>query len=132
VTALRALLAVVAALMIAWFAVLLRDDRIGSQAGARIFHHPYLSDAEWQRNMDRLRKAELLNPDRHWAVTRAGLLLPRSTRKAERQAETVLRSEPDNIDAWGVVLQATQARDPKEAARAAAAIRRLDPLGSRR
>jgi hypothetical protein len=130
VTVLRALVAVIAALLIAWFAVMLRDERIGSHASSRIFDHPNLNDAEWRRNMDRLRQAGLLNPDRHWAVTRAALLLPRDPRRAAREAESVLRREPENIGAWGIVLRATEGRDPKKAARAAAAIRRLDPLGS--
>jgi len=46
-------------------------------------------------------------------------------------AESLLRDEPENIGAWGLLSQAAGTLDPARAAQAEAEIRRLDPLGSR-
>src|SRR5688572_9524083 len=58
----RIAIAVVALLVVAWSAVLWRDDRIGSEASNRLLVSKQLSDAEWAREVERLRDAELLDP----------------------------------------------------------------------
>ena len=45
--------------------------------------------------------------------------------------EEVLRREPDNLQAWGLLYAFTRERDPGSARRALEARRRLDPLGAR-
>jgi hypothetical protein len=124
----RTALASIAVLLIAWFAVLLRGERIASEAQSRIFDDPEMSDADWQRSMDRLREAELLNPGTEWTVTRANLLLLRDKPEALRVAESVLRRERDNLAAWVVVDRATRGRDPRRASLARREIERLNKL----
>ncbi len=128
----RALLATTAVLVLAWVGVLLRDFEIGTAASLRAFYGPKPSRLQPQRDLKRLKDAELLNPDSYWKLSRANYYLrigrPRS---AARVAETVVREEPDNITAWGVLGQATKRTDRRRSARAAAEIRRLNPLSFR-
>jgi len=123
----RTVLALISALLVAWFAVLWRDERVGSAASARILERPEMSDSDWERSLDELRRAELLDPGTKWTVTRATSLLLRDKRAALRLAQSVLAGEPDNLGAWLVVYEATRERDPRRSARALAEIRRLDP-----
>jgi hypothetical protein len=124
----RMALAVVALLLVAWFTVLFRDNHIAQKASDRLHEDPGMSDAEWSHQLDQLRKADLLNPQSEWTMTRANYLLLRNKRAARELAESVLRDEPDNLDAWRVVLFASRGRDPARASKALAEIERLDPL----
>jgi hypothetical protein len=126
----RLALAVVAILLVAWFAVLFRDNHIAQEASDRLHANPQMSEAEWTRQLDQLRKADLLNPQSEWRMTRANYLLLRDKPAARQLAESVLRDEPDNLDAWRVVLLATRGRDPARASEALAEIERLDPLSA--
>jgi hypothetical protein len=73
-----------------------------------------------------LRAARVLNPDTLPDVRLAFLHQSRGrTDAATRTLEDVLRREPDNLDAWGVLYAFTKDE------RALAARRRLDPLGAR-
>lgn len=128
----RALLALVAILLIAWFVVLFRNERIGSDAADRVFRDPGMSDSEWAHTLDQFRRAELLDPSTGWTVQRAGALLLRDRRAAIRVADSVLHDEPDNFEAWLVVYRATRGRDARRASQAIAEVRRLDPLVSQR
>lgn len=75
---------------------------------------------------DRLRAARTLNPDTLPDVRRAFLYQSRDRPDdAARVLEDVLRREPDNLEAWGLLYAFT--KDP----RALEARRRLDPLGAR-
>jgi Tetratricopeptide repeat len=124
----RAAIAALALALVAWSAVLWRDERIGSEAVDRILRNPGLSDAAWASEMERLRDAELLNPGPSWDTARAGALLQRGRPEAARRViEDVVEREPDNLEAWVVVLDVTRGRDPARAAEARAAIRRLNP-----
>jgi hypothetical protein len=123
----RAVLALVAVLLVAWFAVLFRDQRIGQEATDRITRNPDMSDAGWALSLDQLRQAELLNPGTEWSVARANWLFLRDRRGALRLADSVVRSEPDNVDAWRVVLKAARGRDPRRASQATKEIGRLNP-----
>jgi len=73
-----------------------------------------------------LRAARILNPDTLPDVRRAFLFQSQGrTRDAARALEGVLRREPDNLEAWGLLYQFTGDE------RALEARRRLDPLGAR-
>ncbi len=124
----RAAIALVALAAVAWSVVLWRGERIGRDASSRIIMNQGLSDAEWAREVERLRDAELLDPSTKWPVARAGALLQRGRRAdAARVIEDVVQREPDNVEAWIVLREAAEGRDPRQAARARMEIRRLSP-----
>jgi hypothetical protein len=124
----RAVLSLVAIVLIGWFAVLVRNNHIAQEAARRLHENPEMSDAAWARQLDQLRKAELLDPDLEWRVTRANYILLRDKDAALRVAESVLRREPDNLNAWEVVLLATRGRDTERSSQARAEVRRLNPV----
>ena len=124
----RIAVAVVALLVVAWSAVLWRDDRIGSDASSRLLTSEQLTDAEWAHEVERLRDAELLDPSTRWPLARAGAYLLRDRpRDAARVTESVLEREPENVEAWIVLREATREIDPRRAAQALAQIGRLSP-----
>jgi hypothetical protein len=128
----RAAIALAALLAIGWLGVLLRDEHVGASAADRIFYAPDLPPAELGRQLDRMEGARLLDPDPKVDLNRAGLLLLRGRRQeAAAIAGARARREPANLEAWRIVFQATRGTDPARAAQALAAIRRLNPLGSR-
>jgi hypothetical protein len=116
VTAARVAVAVVAVVALAWLGAMERSVRLQATGG----------DAA-------LRDARLLNPDMTPDVRRA-FLYQGTGRQAEAAAllEDVLRREPENLDAWGLLYAFTRDRDPAAARRALAARERLDPLGAAR
>ena len=125
---LRGAVALAAAALVAWSAVLWRDDRIGSAASDRIIRNADLSEAAWAREMERLRDAELLDPSTRWDVVQAGALYQRGRFEASaRLLEEVLEREPENLEAWFYLREAGRGRDPAREARARAAIRELNP-----
>jgi hypothetical protein len=128
----RATVALVAVLAMGWLGVLLRDERVGASAADRIFYAPELPPAELVRQLDRMEGARLLDPDPKVDLNRAGLLLLRGRRQeAAAIAGAQARREPANLEAWRIVFQATRDTDPDRAKQALAAIRHLNPLGSR-
>ena len=109
----RPLVAVIAVLVIGWLAVLERDARLydrGIAAGGSLDDPATIARAEAD-----MRDARLLNPTRRQAAAR-------------RVLEDVLRAEPDNLSAWDALDFVNGDRDPALKRRAAAEIRRLDPL----
>jgi hypothetical protein len=124
----RLLLALVAIVMVAWSAVLWRNDRVGYDAAGKIFGDPSMSRAEWDDSLDQLRQADFLDPSTKWEVSRASALVLRDRAAAARVAESVVDREPDNLQAWLLLHQATEGRDPARAAQARAQIERLNPL----
>jgi hypothetical protein len=126
---LRGVLAVVAVLVLGWLGVLYRDQRVGTAASDKIFYENPLPAAEYERQMHRLRGAELLDPDRTWQLVRVRfLLLYGQPRRAIEAAERFLESEPDNLEAWVLLLNAARGIDTGRVREATAAIRRLNPL----
>lgn len=124
----RAALALVAVLLVAWSAVLWRGDRIGSDASDRLIRNADLPEAEFAREMERLRDAELLDPSTRWPVARAGALYQRGRfAQSARVLDDVLEEEPDNLEAWLYMREVAEGRDPVREAQARAAIRRLNP-----
>ena len=81
-----------------------------------------------QRTSDLLDRAGRLNPDRGVDLLRARLALQRGDAAgATRTALRVVRAEPANLEAWGVIALVNERRAPALAARARAALRRLSP-----
>jgi hypothetical protein len=123
----RALLAGIAVLLIGWFAVLAHDASLGNAAATRLHERPDMSRADWTDSIDQMRRAEFLNPGTDWTVNRAAYLILRDRGEARRLAEDVVRREPDNLEAWVVIFNATRGQEPRRAAAAAIQMRRLSP-----
>jgi hypothetical protein len=126
----RIAVALIATLLVAWFLVLARDQHVGNAATDRIADDPRMSKAAWDRVMADLERADLLDPSTDWDLTRANYLLLRDRAAARRQAESIVRREPDNLGAWMLILDTTRDRDPTRAARAEREVRRLNPLAA--
>jgi predicted Zn-dependent protease len=127
----RVLLAVLAALVLAWVGVLVRDHYVGDSGAEKLLFDTNLTSGEFQRNMDKLSDSRFLNPSTNAELARAKYYLFRSRpRAAARVAEGLVRSEPENADAWRLLWRATRDTDPARAREAAAALRRLNPLAS--
>jgi hypothetical protein len=115
----RASVAVVAAVVLAWMAIMERDERL-------------LQQAVKTRVEADFRGARLLNPDTGPDVGRALVYHGRGRgRDAQALLGSVVRREPDNLTAWGLLYLISREADPAVAQRALAARRRLDPLGAR-
>ena len=121
----RVIIAVVATLLVAWFIVLARDQLIGSRASTRVAEDPAMSHASWLRAMDDLRDADLLNPGTEFTVARAATLMLHDRPAAVRLADSILRREPDDVNAWSVVVAATRGRDQARFTEALRQFRRL-------
>jgi tetratricopeptide (TPR) repeat protein len=127
VTAARVLVAVVAVAVLAWLAVMERSARLqatGIAATAR---------QDWDRAEDDFRAAAWLSLDIAPDFRRS-FVYQASSRPDEAIAvlRDVVRREPDNRAAWGVIEEFTRERDPALSARAREQLRRLDPLNARR
>jgi predicted Zn-dependent protease len=123
----RVAVAVVAVLVIAWLGVMELDARRqanGVSAAQR---------GDFAAAHADFRAARTLNPSTAPDVNRA-FLYERAGRHARAAAllEDVVRREPDNLTAWGVLFTFARNHDPATAARALAARRRLDPVSARR
>ena len=123
-------MALIATLLLAWFLVLARDQHVGDAASGRIADNPRMSRAAWDRVMADLERADLLDPSTDWDLTRANYLLLHDRGAARRQAESIVRREPDNLGAWMLILDTNRDRDPTRAARAEREVRRLNPLST--
>jgi hypothetical protein len=123
----RVLLALLSIALIAWFGLVTRNQAIGTAASQRVVENPRMSPAEWDRAMDDLSRADLLDPGTKWTLVRAQYLLLRDEQAAVRAAEAVAAEEPDNLDAWWVILRGTRSDDPERRREAAAQVRRLNP-----
>jgi hypothetical protein len=123
----RGLLAALAVVLIAWFCLLARNHSLGTEASRRIVAEPAMGAADWQRAMDDLQRADLLDPSTEWSLVRAQYLLLRDKRAALRVANDVIAREPDNLAAWWIVLRAARDRDPARWREAEAQIQRLNP-----
>lgn len=125
----RVLIGSLAVLVLLWVGVLLRDHVVAESASP-LLYQARLSPSEFDRNIAKLDDAELLNPDSSLDLARATYLTLRGREAAAvAAAEELLEAEPENAAAWGVLLQATRESDPRRAARAEAALRRLNPRG---
>ena len=127
--AVRGLLAVVAVVVLAWVGLLFRNHELGETARLRAFYGPPpTTQAERERDLQRLEDASRLDPDSDWELARASYLqLSGSPDEALGLAIEVVRREPDNVIGWMLLRQAARGRDPARAAQAAAKVKRLDP-----
>ena len=122
----RACVAVVAVAALAWLGLMEHSVR-HQAAGVAALERSDFAAAE-----DDFRAASRLNPDTTPDLRRSFVYLA-SSRQPQGIAliEDVLRREPDNRTAWGVLEQFTRELDPAKSRRATAEIRRLDPLRAR-
>ena len=112
----------------AWFALGVSQSTGANAARDRLADLGRPSAAAAQRTSDLLDRAGRLNPDRGVDLLRARLALQRGDAAgATRTALRVVRAEPANLEAWGVIALVNERRDPALAARARAALRRLSP-----
>lgn len=114
----RILVAFAAVAVLGWLVVMERDERLQERGVAT-------------SNPADLEAARLWNPDTTPDLRLAFVALGRG-RRAEAQAvlEDLVRREPDNIFAWGALLNVTRGVEPAVARTALMQLRRLDPLGA--
>ena len=125
----RAGVAVLAVLVIAYSAVLLRDTRLQERA-TEIAQSSRAQD-EIGRAVSDYGAASFLNPDTGPDVGHAfALQVQRRAPEAVAAAEDVVRREPENLTAWRLLSVLTVELDPARSRQAAARARELDPLGS--
>jgi hypothetical protein len=123
----RAAVAVVAILVLAWLAVMERDFRLETR-GTAALRSKGDPGALAQGETD-LERADLLNPGTGPDVSRALVRRARGrTAASVALLEEVVRREPDNLIAWRIL----RLLSPDAAGRALAAQGRLDPLSVRR
>jgi hypothetical protein len=123
----RAPLVLIAALVLGWLGVMERNTRLEANGVG------HLRAGQVVRAEADYRRARLLNPDTTPDTTRALLYVGhRQFERGMALLDKVLRREPDNIVAWGELLVVSRGRDPAATRRAAAEIRRLDPLDAPR
>jgi hypothetical protein len=136
----RIALAGLATVVAAWFGVLLVDTHRVDQAAASKGTIAAVAaalkgpQAEFDRRIDLLRQARFLNPDTTVDLDIAGAHQVRggaaNLNRALRTVESVLGSEPQNLDAWAALYSIQQSRHDLAGERVALAhARRLDPLG---
>ena len=118
----RIVLLVVAVLAAAWLAVGLYSSRLLARA-----ENPHPGDTVADR-VDRLHRAEFLNPSTEFQVREAQIRLESGdAREATRLLKDVVRREPDNRQAWAGLVQSQQRTDLAAARRAFNELRRLVP-----
>jgi predicted Zn-dependent protease len=102
----RALAAVAAILVCAWFALGAHQAHDTDAATAIVDGSAKLTAAQANRANSLLDGASTLDPDRQIDVLRARVATARGQKEhAEQILRPVVRSEPDNIVAWFAVVQ---------------------------
>ena len=120
----RVAVALVAVLALGWLAVLYRDQRVANAASDRIFYENPLPPAEFERQMDRISGAQLLDLDRSWRLVRVRyLLLYGRPRRALEEAERFVRERAGQHRGLGSGLPGRARRRPAKSASG----RRRDP-----
>jgi len=126
----RVAVCLVAVLLIGWLAVMERDERAlkrGVQASGRV-----TGAADAARAERALRDARMWNPDSAPDTGLAFLYQGTGRREeAVKLVDDVLRREPDNLTAWGLLFTLSRGVDAADERRALAERRRLDPLRAR-
>jgi hypothetical protein len=123
----RVSVALVALAMLVWLGVMERNVRL--QAGAVDALRTGSALRDPARTQADLRRARLLNPDTAPDVTRAVVYRAVGRpRQAVVLLENVVRREPDNLAAWGVLRLSAAGNDADAFRRSLSALRRLDPI----
>lgn len=118
----RIVLFAVAVLAAAWLAVGLYSSRLLTRA-----ENPHSGDTVADR-VDRLHRAEFLNPSTEFQVREAQIRLESGDpREATRLLRDVVRREPDNRQAWAGLVQSQQETNLPAARRAFNELQRLVP-----
>jgi hypothetical protein len=124
----RVAVGLVAVVALAWLGVMERDQQLQAR-GVRAAQD---ASHDFARAAADFRAARLLNPDSAPDVNRAFIYQRLGRGRAARALlDDVLRREPDNLAAWGVLFTFARDHDPATAERARAARRRLDPVSVR-
>jgi hypothetical protein len=122
------ILAAVAVLVAAWFAVLLRDFLLIRQVN-RIVVAPHLSAAQLRHAVSLARDSAFLNPN--WSLPLISEAVvdqaAGDTAAMIRVYRTMVRVQPKDADVWYLLAAAARQSDPALAARADARVRALDP-----
>ena len=129
-----AALLVASALAIAWCAGALRSATVYEEAvetAARLqLGQGERGDVE--RATEAIERSRSFGPDTREKRAQALLLLATGRpRQAAELAEMVVAKEPDNLDAWGILFQATRRVDPDRSREALRRARELNPLAGR-
>jgi cytochrome c-type biogenesis protein CcmH/NrfG len=129
----RAVVVVLAILVVAWLAVSYRDaDSIDS--GAYLAGRAGATPAQLADGVKDVRSAGTLNPSR---TDRLGVEAALEARRGHQAAaaallEELVRHEPDARDAWFLLAQMYRTQNPRRAAEARAQFKRLDPREARK
>jgi hypothetical protein len=120
----------VAVVVLGWLVAIERDLRL--QASAEDNSRHGATPAQLATAADQLERARFLNPDRGPDVARAVVERSRGDAgAASALLDEVVRAEPDNLLAWGLLALYARGSDPAALRRAFDARRRLDPLSAR-
>jgi predicted Zn-dependent protease len=125
----RALVIVVALLVLAWLGVNLRGyDKL--EEGQRLAFAPDASESSAGQAARLLDDARFLNPDTRPLLAEGSLLVARGGARTEEglaMLEEAVRKEPDNVVAWAVLASATRRLDPQRSQAARARANDLSP-----
>ena len=125
----RLVLGALALLIVAWLGVAYRDARLQQQAREAIRDSEPRAVAAAAGELD---DARLLNPDRSLLLDRGVQLATQGRRRAALERFTELaRAEPENVNAWILIVRGAGGADPALAAGARARVRELDPRATR-
>jgi hypothetical protein len=126
----RVVVAGLAVVVIAWLGVIVRDRHVQQRgvATTKARAPGYVARADSD-----FRSARFLNadstPDLARAVLYQGAGQPA---RSAALAQSIVKSEPENLTAWGQLLIVSRGRDPGTFRRSLATILRLDPLAFRK
>ena len=123
----RGIVAVLAVVVLAWLVVTERNLRLQASGVATT------EQQDFARAEEDFARSSRLNPDTTPDLQRAYVLNARGDHdQAIAAARDVLRREPENRDAWGLLLGFVPDKQSPLAQRARAEVRRLNPLAARR
>lgn len=128
----RVILAVLAVVLLVWLGAETRSRSLEESAGIGFRLPGRVSAAELRWIDHRLERAESLSLDTS-ALYKRGLYnnIQGHPIVARRIAERLVDREPDNADAWVLLLNATRDSDPARSRQAYRQILRLNPLAQR-
>lgn len=130
----RAALALVSVLVVVWLVGSLRSTTAYEEALALAAQIQFSGGQEggFQQAQGNIERSRRFGPDTRALRVRALLLLAVGRQAAAAAtAERLVRLEPENLDAWGILFEATRQVDPERSNEALRRARRLNPLAGR-